>query len=65
MLKGKHYENKVFGGYTVWNYKGARIERDDNAETYRILFVNKCGQKVFWNELTFEKALAYIDRLAE
>lgn len=65
MLKGKHYENKVFGGYTVWNYKGARIERDDNAQTYRIAFVNKCGQKVFWNALSLEKALAYIDKLAE
>ena len=65
MLKGKHYENKVFGGYTVWDYKGAIIEREDNAETYRILFVTKCGQKVFWSEPTFEKALEYVDKCAE
>ena len=64
-LKGKHYENKVFGGYTVWNYKGAIIEREDSAETYRILFVTKCGQKVFWSEPTFEKALEYVDKCAE
>lgn len=62
MLKGKHYENKIFGGgYTLWKYKGARIEQKDGADTYRILFINEWGQKVFWSEPTFEKALAYVD----
>lgn len=66
MLEGRHYENRLYGmGYTEWLYKNASITLDDGDTTYQIYWINTSGQRHFWYEPTFEKALAHIDRWEE